>query len=91
MQCHLLFGTAQSRGMTRSSVDTETGSTSRPVRSAAQPGRRHEKLQETVLCSDNLMERPSGTCDVLACIVESNLVSRAAVVRDMARSYRTSK
>ena len=91
MQCHLLFGSAQSHGVTRSSVDTDTGSPSRPARSAAQSGRRHQKLQETVLCSDNLKERPSGTWDVLTCIVESNLVRRAAVVRDMARIYRTSK
>ena len=91
MQCHLLFSIAQSHGVTRSSVDTDTGSTSRPVRSATQPGRRHQKLHETELRSDILNERPSGMCDVPACIVESNLVRRAALVRDMARTYKTSK
>ena len=77
--------------MTRSSVDIDTGSTSRPVRSAAQPGRRHQKLHETESRSDIFTERLSGMCDVPVCIDERNLVRRAAVVRDMARTYRTSK
>ena len=88
MQCYLLFGTVQSHGVTRSSLYIDTGSTSRPVRSAAQPGRRHH---ETESRSDIFTERLSGMCDVPVCIDERNLVRRAAVVRDMARTYRTSK
>jgi len=67
------------------------GSPSSPVRSAAQPGRRHQKLHETESRCDISQERPSGICDVPTFIFKRNFVRRVARVWDMARTCRTSK